>query len=175
MAHFGYAPDIHIVRPLGNVEIADFFARHQRRGRPANISGFDAVLEGLGEIDLDFNLRYIFVKFHMQVYDALDLGQNIFDMMRSLLEDVQVVAIDAHDDGFGGPGKHLPDSLFQIGLHIAVDSRIAVYNLLNFVDRGIIVNLGVHADPIFPEVHADDLIHDQGLPDVRTEVSDPRD
>ena len=173
-ARFGDAPHIHVVCPVGNVNVAGLFEGHQGGRRPPDVAGLEAMRERLVEIDLDVDLRDVLMEFHVQVDDAVDSRQSILHLRSELLEDVHVVAIDSDDDGLGVSGQHLPDSLLQVGLHVAIEAGIAVHRLLNFRHRLVVVDRGIDADPILPEIDADHFIHDQGLPDVGTEVADAR-
>ena len=56
--------------------------------------------------------------------------------------------------------------LLQVGLHIAVKPGVTVDHLLNLGHRLVIVDIGIDADPVLAEINTDDLVHDEGLPDV---------
>ena len=174
MACLRRAPHLHIVRPVGNENVAGFFTGNQGGRRPAYIAWFDAISLSRSKVYLDFNLWYLLMEFHMQINQALNPLEGSPHLTRFFLEEVQLVAIDAHDNGFGGSGQHLPDSLFQIGQHVAKDAGVAVNRRLNFMYCLVIVDRRIDADPILAEMHTDHFIHDQGLSDVGTEVAYPR-
>ena len=52
-----------------------------------------------------------------------------------LAQYLQVVAVDADDDGLLGAGQHLLDALVQVGLDVAVKAGIAVDDVLEVVQR----------------------------------------
>ena len=69
---------------------------------------------------------------------AVHAEQELLDLGRLLPQDVQVVAVDADDDGLAGAGQDLPDALLQVGLHVAPEARVAVDHLLDLGQRLVV-------------------------------------
>ena len=111
----------------------------------------------------------------MQLFDTFDFRQRCLHLLRFAAENLQVRAKDAHDKGVGRPCQHLSHPLFEIGLHVARDPRVAVNCLPNSGQRLVIVDRRVDADPVLTEVDTVNLIRQQGLSDMGAAVADPRD
>ncbi len=86
-------------------------------------------------------------------------------------QDVEVRAVDADDQRGAGPGEDLLDPLAEIGQQVAVEAGIAVDDGLDLGHRGVVVDLGIEADPELGEVGADDLVGHLGPADVGAEVA----
>ncbi len=84
---------------------------------------------------------------------------------------VEVRPEDAHDDRAARAGEHFLDPLGEIGQQVAVQTRIAIDDLLHLGDGLVVVDILVDADPEFGEVRSDDFVGDFGPADVRTEIA----
>ena len=69
------------------------------------------------------------------------------------------------------PVSDLLDALAQVGLHVAVDARVALDRPLDGRERLVVVGLRADADPVLAEVDAVDLVGEQRLADVRAAVA----
>ena len=73
MARCRNAPNIHIIRPVADMDVPGFFEGHQGGCGPANIARFEAVFLGSLQIDLYFNFGYFFLKGHVEIHDAANV------------------------------------------------------------------------------------------------------
>ncbi len=120
----GLAPHVHVVGLAVREDVADLLARHPGGRGAAYVSWLHAELLGLGEIHLHVDLRDEYVELLLRVERAVDALHHLEHLVRFLLERVQIVAVDAHDDGIARSRQHFLDALSQIGLHVALDSGI---------------------------------------------------
>ena len=111
----------------------------------------------------------------MEIDDPRDPSMAVLELFGLVPERAELRTEDADRDGVAGAGQHLADPLLEIRLHVALQSGVAVDDLLDVGDGVLVVDGGIDADPVFAEVHADDLVGGERLADVRTEVSDARD
>src|SRR3990172_4848190 len=144
-------------------------------GAPPHVSGLDAVPRRGGEIHLDPDLWDFELEIGVQVDDAVDPGHQRLHLLGLLPQDTQVVTVDTHHDGLAGAGEDLFDALPEVGLDIAIQSRVAVDGLLDGRTGLVVVGRLVDADPVLGEVDAVGLVGQGALPDVGTEVADPGD
>ena len=107
--------------------------------------------------------------------EAVHAEHDLLDLGRLLPQHVEVLTVDADDDGLAGAGQHLPDALLQVGLHVTADPRIAVDHLLDPGQRLVVGRRGVDADPVLTELRAHRLVRDERLADVGAEVAHARD
>src|SRR3990172_6214268 len=175
VAGLGRAPDVHLdVLPIPP-DVAGLLARDEGAGGPPHVSGLDAVPRRGGEIHLDPDLWDFEVEIGVQVDDAVDPGHQRLHLLGLLPQDTQVVTVDTHHDGLAGAGEDLFDALPEVGLDIAIQSRVAVDGLLDGRTGLVVVGRLVDADPVLGEVDAVGLVGQGTLPDVGTEVADPGD
>ena len=78
---------------------------------------------------------------------------------------------DAHDDRLARARQDLLDALPEVGLNVAIKPRIAVDGLLDGLQRRLVVDVGVDADPVLGEVDAVGLVAADRAPDMRAEVA----
>ena len=129
----------------------------------------------LGQVDLDIHLGDVLLEVDVVLDDAVDPGDGLADLLGLVPQDLEVGAADADDDGLAAAGQDLADALLEIGLDVATEPRVALDHLVDLVERLVVVDLGVDADPVLAEVDADHLVGGQGLADVGAEVADPGD
>ena len=104
-----------------------------------------------------------------------NVGERILDFVGLGLQHIQVLAVDTDDDWLRRASQNLLHPLAEIGLHVAIEARIVVSNLLH-ASKGLVkVSFWIDTDPILAEIGSDDLLHDQGLPDVGAGVADAGD
>ncbi len=152
------------------MNVAHLEARHHLVRRPQHVARLDPVAFGGGEVHLDLHMWDHGLELNVQIDHALDALHRLLHLLRRRAEDVQLWPIEAHDDRFSTAREHLSDAFLQIGLHIAVDARVAVHHLLNGVERRVVVGPGIDAHPVLGEINPDRLIRHQGAADVRAEV-----
>ena len=111
----------------------------------------------------------------MQIDEPVDPRERLPDLLRLVAQDVQIGAVDAHDDRLARSGQHLSDPLLQIGLHVAIEPGIAVDHLLDRGQRLVVVDRRIDADPVLGEVDAVHLVGDERLADVGAAVAHARD
>jgi hypothetical protein len=101
------------------------------RSRPARVARFDAVVLGRSQVGLDLDLRNFLLEVDMEVFDTFNVGKRILDFLGLCFQHVEVLAVDAHDDSLRRAGQHFLDSLAEVGLHVAIKTRIFVSNRLH--------------------------------------------
>ena len=79
------------------------------------------------------------------------------------------------DDRIARPREHLVDPLVQVGLHVVERAGVLVDDRLDLRDGLLVVGVRVDGDPVLAEVHAGDLVRQEGLPDVGAHVLDAGD
>ena len=83
--------------------------------------------------------------------------------------------IDPDDDGLLAAGDHFLDALVEIGLGLPEQARIGVVDVLDRVQRRVVVLRRVGAHPVLAEVDPGHLLAEERLADVGPEVADPGD
>ena len=69
------AAHVHVVGLAVPEDVADLFAREHGRRRPAHVAGFESVPLGLGEVDLDLDLRHVGLELDVLLDDAVDSAE----------------------------------------------------------------------------------------------------
>ena len=87
----------------------------------------------------------------------------------------EVRSVDADRDLVAGPGKDLVDSFVQVRLDVAEHAGVAVGDRFDLLERRGVVGLRIDADPVLAELDAGDLLAEQRLADVGSEIADARD
>ena len=111
----------------------------------------------------------------MLLDDALDAADGLLYLLGRLADLLEVVALDADDERRAASRQHLPDPLLQVRLHVPVDPRVALDDLLHLGERLVVVGRRIDADPVLAEVDADHLVREQRLADVGAAVANARD
>ena len=88
---------------------------------------------------------------------------------------LQVAPVDADVEGFLRSGDDLVDALVEVGLDVVEHPGISGHDMFDRPDGLVVVDLRIDADPVLGEVDAVDLVREQGLPDVGSEVAHARD
>ena len=115
VARLGHADHHHLEDLLFFEEVADLDARQQGGGRAADVARLEPVLLGRGQVDLDLDLRLLDLEVDAGVDDAVGLRHDLPNLLRLVAEDLQVLAVDAHDDGVARSRQYFPDPLIGIG------------------------------------------------------------
>ena len=79
------------------------------------------------------------------------------------------------DDLVAGPGQDLVDPFVQVRLDVVEHAGVAVGDRFDLLERRGVVGLRIDADPVLAELDAGDLLAEQRLADVRSEIADARD
>src|SRR3972149_2733277 len=140
VTRLGRTPHVHIVGLPTDEQVADFFSLYQEGRRPADITWLEPILLRLDQIYLNIYLWYINVGFLLQIHDPVDPFQGSQYIVGLAAQHFQLGAVDAHDDGIARARQHFADSLFQIGLHVADQPRVAINRLLNGGQSFVIVD-----------------------------------
>ena len=171
----GRAPDRDVVGLPVPEDVADLLAVDERRGGPADVTGLEPVPLGGGQVRLDLDLGQLRLVLHLRVGEARDPLEGGAELLGLGPQDLEVGALDPDDDRMAGAGQHLPDPLLQVGLDVGDQARVVVHDRLDLVDRLVVVDLGVDADPVLAELRPHRLVRLVGLADVGAEVADPGD
>jgi len=163
---------MHVVRPPCPEDVADLFALDQRRCRPSHVARLEPVPLGLGQVHLDFELGHALLELDIRVLDPVDPGERLPDFQGFLVEDVEIGSEDTHDDGLARTRQHLFDPFVEVRLHVVEHPRVAGHHVLDRAVRLRVVGRGVDGNPVLTEVHPGDLVSEECLPDVRSEVAD---
>ena len=166
---------VHVVGPPAGEDVADLLARDQGRGLAPDVPGGEAVATRGSQVGLHLDVRQVRLQRGVRVHHAVHGADPLLDLGRLLAQRREVGAEDPHDDGLAGAGEHLLDALAQVGLHVAVETGIALRRRVDRRQRLVVVDARVHADPVLAEVDAVHLVGEQGLPDVRAAVAHARD
>jgi len=173
-ARVGRAPHHHLEHFLFVEQVADFEAGHQCGRGPAHVAGFEAIAFGFIEIDFDFQRWHFFWVLHFGINDARDPGENLLHLLGLFADDRQVLAVHAHDQGFAGPRQLLSQLCLQIGQHFGRETWIAGDHFLHRGHGGVIVGLGIDADPELAGIHIFPFVRQDGAPHIGAHVVDAR-
>jgi hypothetical protein len=145
------------------------------------------------EIRLDHEDRLLGHELDTRVDDAVDPAHEVSHLVRLAAQDVEVLTIEAHHEGFvrsrqdieGIAGirrfsvdkcPDVADLLLRVGYDLAVHRLVkAAHDVLDRRHRRVIVGVGADVDREGAGVDVDDLIPVDGTSDVATNVLDPRD
>ena len=125
---------------------------------------------GCRELDRDLRLCNAFLELDERVAHALDVRDGRPHVVGLPVEGREVVAEDADDDRIARPREHLVDPLVEVGLHVVERPGVPVDDLLDLRDGLLVVGVRIDRDPVLTEVHACDLVRQEGLPDVGAHV-----
>src|SRR6267154_3183682 len=117
------------------------------------------------------NVRYFDHQLLVQVDEIRNVRECRADLLRLVPENVEIRAEDTDDDRLAGAGQDLANAFLQIRLHIAVEARITLHHFLDAGMRLVVIGVAADADPVLPEIDADDLIGGEGLTDMSAEVA----
>ena len=174
VSDLGWAPDDHIDRLLPSHDRAEPFTLHERGCALTNHPGVDSERGAPIESRYDLDLRYEDLSGWTRVLHAVD-GLDARGNLGALgLKRVEVRPVETHHDGAGPSAEHLAHPLLQVRLHVAVDARVAVHDVLYLVKGAIEVRVGIDADPELCEVGAHHLVGDLRAADVGAEVPNAR-
>ena len=122
-----------VVRTATGVDVADLLTSDHGGGLATDVARRESELPGGFQVGLDDDVRQVGLHGRVRVDHAVDIGDHGLDLVGLLPQDCEVGTVDPHHDGLTGAGQHLLDALAQVGLNIAVQTRIAVDGAL---DRG---------------------------------------
>src|SRR5262249_49080193 len=92
-------PDHDVENFLVLEQRTDGNAADYRRGGPADVAGFQAVLRRAIDIHLDLDRRLFDLQLDLRIFNAADLFHQGADFLSLGANDVKAAAIDAHGDG----------------------------------------------------------------------------
>ena len=84
VARLGRRPDDHVVNLAFPVNVADFVAGEDHGGRATDIARLEPDATGVGEIDLDLDLRNVLLRLLVQIDETVDPGQRLLHLRRLL-------------------------------------------------------------------------------------------
>ena len=109
----------------------------------------------------------------MVVQRAVDAGHDVVDLVGLLPQNGEVRPEDPDDDGLLATADDLLDPLVEVGLSLPEQPRVFVGEVLDRLQRLVVVDRRVDAHPVLTEIHPGHLLPQEGLADVRSEVPQP--
>ena len=131
---------------------------------PPDVTGLDPVALGRREVDLHLELGDVLDELDVLLDHAVDVGEDRLDLIGLGPQHVEVRAEDADHDGVARAGQHLADAFLEVGLHVPLEARVAVDDLLDLGEGLVVVGFRRHADPVLAEVDAHDLVGHRAWP-----------
>ena len=121
----GSAPRCHRVDLAPGGDLRHRLARHHDRGDPADVAGRQAVSLGRVQLDLDIGLGDELQRRRLHVGEAGHARQLRRHLLAQPLQHGEIRTIDVHGYVLGrAVGEYLVDPLVQVGLDVAVGTRI---------------------------------------------------
>ena len=172
--HLGRAPDLDLEDLLLFEQGADVDARDQGGGGAPDVTGLDAHLLRLGQIDLDLDGRLFLQVLDPHVLGAVDAGEDRADLLGLLLQHFEVLAVDPHGDGILHRREDLLELVLRVGQDTALQAGVPGHDRLDRVDGLVVVGSRIEADPHLGAVGADDLVAVDGPADMGADVAHTR-
>src|SRR5262245_58519795 len=162
---------MHVVGAALDEDVADLLSGHQGRGGAPDIARLQAVTVCLFQVHRHLNVRHFDNQLLVQVDEAWNVRDCRADVLGLVAQYAEIRAEDADDDRLARTGQDFANALLQIGLHIAVEAGITLHHFLDPGVRLVVVGVPADADPVLPEIDADNLIRGEGLADMGAEVA----
>ncbi len=166
---------MHVVRPTAGVDVADFLAGDQSRRLPPDITGGEPIGARGCQVRLDLDVRKVGLERGVRVDHSADVTDPLLDVLGLDAQGREIWSVDPDHDRLAGAGEHLLDPLAEVGLHVAVQAGVDLHCVVNLIQGLVVVDVRAHADPVLTEVHAVDLVGEQGLTDMGPAVADTGD
>ena len=169
------SPDDDVEDLLLLEEVPDCHPGQQRGRRATNVAGFDAVLLGRFQVDLDLDSRFFHAQVHERIDHAVNLADGRIQLVGLLPQNRQVLAEHPHHQVFVHTGADLADPLLWVELDLAGEPRVPADR---FADRRhclVIGGVGLDGDPQLTGVDPDDLVGGDGPTHVGAHVLDAGD
>ena len=171
VAGFRRRPHLHVVGAAAEEDVADLLSGHEGRGGTPDIARLQTVALCFLQLHRHLNVRYFDHQLLVQVDEIRDISERRANLLRLVPENVEIRAEDADDDRLTCAGQDLANALLQIGLHIPVEAGIALHHFLDPGMRLVVVGIPADADPVLPEIDADNFVSGEGLADMGAEVA----
>src|SRR6266480_2169735 len=143
----------------------------QRRRSPAHVTRLETVFPGFLEIALDGDFLLLRLRLDLRALDSTDPRQNLPDLFCLGAENAKIFPVDAHGDRLILAGQALAHLLGEIGLHLAVDSRLGSDHLLHGLKRRLVVGLWIQAYPDLRRIGVGDFMRQQRAANLRRRVA----
>jgi hypothetical protein len=175
VAPLGRRPNLHVVGPSTQENVADLLARHQSGRCASHISWLQPITQRLSGFLRHLYVGHVNVDVLLDFVDPLDRDQGLPHDFRLVAQDRQIVTEDAHDDRLARPCQNFLDPLAQVGFDTTKEARITVDHFLDRGNRLVVVDVGIDADPVLAVGDTDNLVRQECLADVRTEIANSGD
>ena len=124
------------------------------------------------QVDLDLQRRLQRNPLHGSICQAVNAGQQLLHLIGLGIEHLAVLAVHPNDKFGVGAVQRGSAALVEVGLHRAIQTRIAGDDLLHRGDGRVVIGGLIDADPDLGRVDVGDLIRLQGPPDPRADLAD---